>query len=152
MIKPTFCLFYISCLAAIMRSGCAKLTTPSATFKIESSDFEKLEVIVHSVFLEMGFHNEGDCFKERRCSYRIRGEKNKEGSYSSYKFEVKYNMINEQIVILIKNTLTKGSEAKSRKVNEYLSKIIEQINKRLQEMNLKAIVETKSYWVPSPYK
>ena len=80
-----------------MLSGCAKLTTTSATFKKESSDFEKA-VIVHSVFLKWDSIMRGGCFKGKTMLISDKGKKTKKAVTLPTMFEVKYNMINEQIV------------------------------------------------------
>lgn len=129
-------------LVAIMFLGCAKLTTTYSTFQIETSNLEKVEAIVHSSFMELGFHGgRYKINKKEQNVYSVAGQ--------PYLFEVTYKITNEKVIIQItSNDMNRGYLA-SVPIDEYFSKITNLISKKLQDANLKATVETKSYWVPS---
>lgn len=151
MIKPMLSFLFFIFIIASMLLGCGKLTITSSTLKIDVSDLEKIKAIVDASFLELGFRDEsGAKCPEKRCSYG-KGEDDIEGFFF-YDFRVTYKMTNGQIIVHIESKEISASELRLKTVNKHLTKLTELIKKRLQEANLKATVESKSYWVPNPYK
>lgn len=157
-----YALLLVLFVAALL-FGCGKLTLSSSTLNVESNELERVESIVDASFIELGFgnysselcssrHSPPNCFEMCHSLYKIRGEKNKGGTYTSYNFYVTYKVLNRQIDVQILNRDSSGSDYRRLTISDHLNKITELINKRLQEASLRVSVETKSYWVPNPYK
>jgi hypothetical protein len=146
--KTAFFLRFWSFLTVLLL-GCGTITTIYSNIKIEQGDFEKLDSIVDSTFLELGYSGGivKPANKERSYSKWI---KNKSGRSAGYWFIVTYQILPEEVLIHIETKISGyGQEERPRTTNKYLSEITGLLDKRLREAHLSFTIETKSYWVPS---
>ena len=142
-VPEVFQFLLLICLAATQLAGCVKLTTTYSTFQVETSDLDKVKVIVHFSFIESGF--DGGSMRVNRKEeivYSMSGKPNL--------FYVTYKKVHDRLTIQIKNTTAGASGAELSQIREDLAKIAGHITQKLEEGNIKATVETKSFWIPDP--
>ena len=124
--------------------GCEAMVTTSAILKVQPSEHEKIESIVHSVFMQYGAKHS---VSEGKNYYLLFKAKTSAGPLGP-DFLVTYTSMTGTIIVHIQDRSGTGEDLKD--TQKYLAEIVSLISKRLKESNLEVTVETKSYRFPAP--
>jgi len=125
-------------------SGCSMMITTHSMFKLDTNEEEKVDAIVQSAFMELGYKG-GHHVRNKRSGdeiiYYLPGQ--------PFRFQVFYKKKNDELRIEIKeNTFYESATMIERRIQE-LSRIAEIIIKKLRDEKIKASVETESYKTPA---
>ncbi|MGV8074556.1 MAG: hypothetical protein AB2L11_08380 [Syntrophobacteraceae bacterium] len=129
---------------ALNLCSCEPLAITNTAIRVEATDLDKVEAIVHSIFLEFGARAGRPTRERQYAIVKLNGSGRPHGNF----FYVTYRTESEQIIVHIQNRDVSQEHLKASR--EYLLDITDKMNDRFKEAGLKATVQTSSYWIPTP--
>lgn len=143
-LKKQITLCIIISIITLFLTGCAKRTTIYSTLKVNIEEIGRVEDIVHNTFVELGFQSG----VKKRSYWKFDEKSDRPIQYS---FTVTYKALPEHIVVKIQNRKLKPDDNYTKTIDQYLSNILEIMNKKFADDNLNVIIERGSHWIPDLY-
>jgi hypothetical protein len=129
--------------------GCARLTATYSVFEVRDGSFQEVQSLVDEAFSKLSYSGGKMLYGQLQRSYESWGEKNKFGVPTLYSFMVTYKLTDAVIVIRIENKKLGASQEDLERINEHLSLITNNIDRKLKEDRVNATVLTGSRSFPA---